>query len=60
MRDCMGLANAFQEQVDKKHVEDNNGGKDRRPPSMGGGFQDASKTAHTIFGGLAASENRHD
>ena len=27
---------------------------------MGGAFQDPSKTIHTIFGGLVASENKRD
>ena len=56
----MGLANIFQEQADKKRVDDNNGGKDREPPNTGGAFQDPSKTIHTIFEGLAASENKRD
>ena len=56
----MGLANIFQEQADKKHADDNNGGKDHEPPNTGGAFQDPSKTIHMIFGGLATSENKHD
>ena len=56
MRECMGLANIFQEQADKRRTDDNNGGKDPEPPNVGDAFQDPSKTVHTIFGGLATSK----
>ena len=38
MRECMGLANIFQEKVDKKRADDNNGDKDREPTNAGGAF----------------------
>ena len=58
----MGLAKALLDEQNKKHDDrDDDVGKDREPPGdAGGAFQEPSKTIHTIFGGRAATENRHD
>jgi hypothetical protein len=52
----LGIAKAFRNEQNKKHDgRDDDGGKDREPPSdVANAFQDASKTVHTI------SENRRD
>jgi hypothetical protein len=62
MRECLGLAKAFHEADNKKCDDRNvNTDKDREPPSnMGNAFQDPSKIVQTIFGGQAASKNKHN
>ena len=56
----MGLAKVFQDQENRRRDYHDNNSKDREPPNMGGAFQDPIKTVHRIFGGLAASKNRHN
>ncbi|XP_066358407.1 uncharacterized protein [Miscanthus floridulus] len=59
MKDCLGLAKEFQ---DKKKDDDNDdGARGRRPLGHNNNaFQDHDKVVATIFGGLAAAENRRD
>ena len=55
----MDLANIFQEQADNKRAVTTMVARIVNPPTHGA-FQDPSKTVHTIFGGLATSENKRD
>ena len=59
MKDCLGLAKEFQ--AKKKDDDNDDGAKDHRPPGDNNNtFQDHNKVVATIFGGLAAIENRRD
>lgn len=62
MMECMVLAKALLDEQNKKHDDHDDGvGKDCEPPwDAGSAFQELSKTVHTIFGGRAATKNRHD
>ena len=63
MRQCYGLAKAYRDEENKRSKRHDDrkedGSKDpEHPKDTNNAFQDAAKAVETIFGGVAASENR--
>ena len=59
MRNCYGLQDVYKNQAAKKREEDRRRRDDPKDDD-GGNFEAPNKTVNTIFGGIAAEENRRD